>query len=250
MVLKEGVGYGKKETKDNVAARRDLKLYCRKRKGVEYNERAYYTLDKNQKKVICQWVEKLRFPNGYVSNLRRCVDVTGCRLFGMKSHDCHVFMQRLMTIAFHEMLPQQVWEALTEFNIFFKTLTATSITPKDLERIETEIPIILCKLETIFVFGIFNSMEHLPVHLPYKVKIAGHVQYRWMYPFERFVWYIIMYVAIFVSKSVEKDVKNKARVEGSVVNAYLLREASIFCFHYFETGVPTRNRKLPRNDDE
>ena len=43
--------------------------------------------------------------------------------------------------------------------------------------------------------------------------------------------------------------KNKARVEGSIVNAYLLREASIFFSHYFKTSVPTRNRKLPRNDD-
>ena len=68
-----------------------------------------------------------------------------------------------------------------------------------------------------------------------------------------------MYVAILYAdlnnlhhrylNQLKNDVKNKARVEWSVVNAYLLREASIFCFHYFETGVPTRNRKLPRNDD-
>ena len=69
-----------------------------------------------------------------------------------------------------------------------------------MERIETEIPIILCELETIFVPGIFNSMEHLLVHFPYEAKIAVPVQYRWMYPFERFVWYIIMYVAIFVNR--------------------------------------------------
>ncbi|XP_023773127.1 uncharacterized protein LOC111921775 [Lactuca sativa] len=126
----------KGKMKDNVVARRDLKLYCRKRKGVEDNERAYYTLDKNQKKVICQWVEKLRFPD-HVSNLGSCVDLTGCRLFGMKIHDCHVFMQRSMPIAFREMLPQQVWEALAELSIFFKTLTTTLITTKDMGRIET-----------------------------------------------------------------------------------------------------------------
>ena len=28
-------------------------------------------------------------------------------------------------------------------------------------------------------------MEHLPVHLPFEVKVGGPVQYRWMYPFER-----------------------------------------------------------------
>ena len=47
----------------------------------------------------------------------------------------------------------------------------------------------------------------------------------------------------------KKDVKNKARVEGSICNAYLTREASIFCSYYFENHVYTRNRKTPRNDD-
>jgi hypothetical protein len=47
----------------------------------------------------------------------------------------------------------------------------------------------------------------------------------------------------------KKDVKNKAKVEGSICNAYLVREASIFCSHYFEPHVYTRSRKVPRNDD-
>jgi len=44
-------------------------------------------------------------------------------------------------------------------------------------------------------------------------------------------------------------VKNKARVEGSIANAYLVREASFFCSHYFEEHVYTRSRVVPRNDD-
>jgi hypothetical protein len=31
-------------------------------------------------------------------------------------------------------------------------------------------------------------MEHLTIHLPYKVKVGGLVQYRWMYQFERYVF--------------------------------------------------------------
>jgi Domain of unknown function (DUF4218) len=94
-----------------------------------------------------------------------------------------------MPIAFREMLPKNVWEAVTELSIFFKTLTATSITIQDMERIEADIPIILCKLETIFIPGVFNSMEHLPVHLPYEARIGGPVQFRWMYQFERLVFF-------------------------------------------------------------
>jgi len=42
-----------------------------------------------------------------------------------------------------------------------------------------------CKLERIFPLGFFDSMEHLPIHLPYEAWLGGPVQYRWMYPFER-----------------------------------------------------------------
>lgn len=30
---------------------------------------------------------------------------------------------------------------------------------------------------------------------------------------------------------------------------YFLREAITFCCHYFENGVPTRNKKFPQNHD-
>jgi len=43
----------------------------------------------------------------------------------------------------------------------------------------------LCKLEMIFPPLFFDSMEHLPIHLPFEAKVGGPVQYRWMYPFER-----------------------------------------------------------------
>nr|KAJ0190817.1 hypothetical protein LSAT_V11C800410700 [Lactuca sativa] len=88
-------------------------------------------------------------------------------------------------------------------------------------------------------------MEHLLIQFPYEQKRVGPVQYCWKYPFEKFIYYIKIYL-----NQLKKDVKTKAQVEGSIINAYLLREASIFFSHYFESGVPTRNRKLPRNDNE
>lgn len=49
--------------------------------------------------------------------------------------------------------------------------------------------------------------------------------------------------------SLKKKVKNKARVEGSICQAYLLEETALFCSHYFESYVQTQNRRVPRNDD-
>ncbi|XP_051152347.1 uncharacterized protein LOC127266224 isoform X1 [Andrographis paniculata] len=146
---------------------------------------AAYTLDNMRKKEFLTWVEQLKMPDGYMSNLGQCVNMSKYQMFGMKSHDCHVFMQRLIPIGFRELLPKKIWEAITELSNFFRRLTSKVVSLKDMELLEAEIPVILCKLETIFVPGFFNSMEHLPVHLPYETRIAGPVQFRWMYPFER-----------------------------------------------------------------
>ncbi|XP_050227785.1 uncharacterized protein LOC126677281 [Mercurialis annua] len=147
--------------------------------------KAMYALDRDSKRVLLEWIQKIKFPDGYASNLSKCVDLNGLKMHGMKSHDCHVFMQRLLPIALRELLSKNVWEPLTELSIFFKELTSRSLSEEDLNRMKTEIPKILCKLERIFPPSFFDSMEHIPVHLPYEDMMAGPVQYRWMYPFER-----------------------------------------------------------------
>ncbi|XP_057990590.1 uncharacterized protein LOC131172971 [Hevea brasiliensis] len=178
------------KTKDNAKSREDLKEFCH-RPELERDmatgkyPKACYTLDKQSKAVLCEWLKNLRFPDGYVSNMGRCIDMRKLKLFGMKSHDCHVFMQRLLPIAFRELLPKNVWQALTELSNFFRELTSTTLREEAMLQLNEEIPIILCKLERIFPPSFFDSMEHLPVHLAYEAWIAGPVQYRWMYPFER-----------------------------------------------------------------
>ena len=41
---------------------------------------------------------------------------------------------------------------------------------------------------------------------------------------------------------------NKAKVESSIANAYLIEETSMFCSHYFEPHVRTKMNDAPRND--
>ena len=62
--------------------------------------------------------------------------------------------------------------------MFFKDLTSTIIKNYDMSRLEEEILVILCKLEHIFPPCFFESMDHLPVHLPHEARLAGSVQYR------------------------------------------------------------------------
>ncbi|XP_055961459.1 uncharacterized protein LOC130015401 [Mercurialis annua] len=118
------------KTKDTAKSRAELNGIC-DRPGLAQDQetgrypKALYALDRDSKKILLEWIQKLMFPDGYVSNLSRCVDLNSLKMMGMKIHDCHVFMQRLLPIALRELLPPEVWEPLTELSIFFRELTAT-----------------------------------------------------------------------------------------------------------------------------
>ncbi|XP_057439916.1 uncharacterized protein LOC130731673 [Lotus japonicus] len=174
-------------------------------------------------------------PDGYASNLSRCVNIREGNFIGMKSHDCHIFMERLLPIAFSA-LPLQVWKPIAELSKYFKDLCSSTLQLSDLLLMEQNIIITTCKLERIFPPGFFNSMEHLHIHLAYEAIAGGPIQYRWMYPFERYLGRL------------KRMVKNKSRVEGSICEAYLCQETSHFCSYYFESHVQSARNRVGRND--
>jgi hypothetical protein len=147
--------------------------------------RASFVLEKNAQLLVYKWLKSLRFLDGHASNISRMVNIEDCRLYGMKSHDCHVFMQTLIPLAFRDLLPKGMWDALTDISHFFRDICSSKLNVDHIERLQTNIVETLCKLEMIFPPLFFDSMEHLPIHLPFEAKAGGPVQYRWMYPFER-----------------------------------------------------------------
>lgn len=80
-------------------------------------------------------------------------------------------------------------------------------------------------------------MEHLPIHLPHEAALGGPVQFRWMYPFERFMGHL------------KGKAKNLARVEGSIVAGSLTEETSHFTSYYFSPTVKTKKTAPRRYDD-
>ncbi|KAK9277062.1 hypothetical protein L1049_006601 [Liquidambar formosana] len=173
------------KTKDTVKARMDLEAMGRRkelhlrRHGTKYEvPPACYTLSANKRKGLCEWLKSVKFPDGYASNITRCVNATDGKISGMKSHDCHVFLQQLLLIAVRGYLRKDVSTALVELSFFFKELCCRTLKVDVLERLEREIVLILCKLEMIFPPAFFNVMVHLAVHLPHETKLSGPVQYR------------------------------------------------------------------------
>jgi hypothetical protein len=107
-----------------------------------------------------------------------------------------------------------------------------------IEKLEKEIPMLICKLEKIFPSGWFNPMQHLLVHIPYEAKVCGPVQYRWMYHIERALKYLRAMVG------------NKARVEGSIAELFLLNDITYFSSVYFAEEHNVNALTLRYNVDE
>ena len=125
------------------------------------------------------------FPDGHASNISRLVNSEDCKLYRIKSHDRHMFMQTLIPLAYWDLFPNGIWDALTEISYLFRYIYTNKLQTQHIKRLETNIVQTICKLEMIFPSLFFNSMEHLSIHLPFKAKVGGPVQYKWMYPFER-----------------------------------------------------------------
>ncbi|XP_058785062.1 uncharacterized protein LOC131659973 [Vicia villosa] len=100
-----------------------------------------------------------------------------------------------------------------------------------------EIAEILCQLEMIFPPSFFDIMVHLPIHLLNEVRLGGPVQFRWMYPTERYLCKLKNYV------------RNRAYPEGSIAKGYLAEEAITFCSRYLHSNVDTRFNRKSRNYD-
>ncbi|XP_074361097.1 uncharacterized protein LOC141701312 [Apium graveolens] len=228
----------KNKTKDNLKSKYDCEdLGIRRELWVQDGDimqYAPYALLREQVHNLFKWISTLKLPDGYVSNISRRVNFEKHTIHGMKLHDCHIFMQKLLPIVCRDLLPRQVGDAIIELSNFFQDLCSSTLKYSDLLKMEKDIVRIMSKFETIFTPGFFDPMEHLPLHLATECKLGGPVTYRWMYPFERFL------------HGLKMKVRNKAHLEGSMAERYIKEECVHFCSLYFESKVETMHNRLHR----
>ena len=115
----------------------------------------------------------LMFPDGYAANLKRGVNLGTLRVNGMKSHDYHIWIERLLPMMVRGYVPEHVWQVLAELSYLFRQLCAKELSRTIIDDLEKAAPVLVYKLETIFPPGCFLSMQHLIVHLPYEARMGG-----------------------------------------------------------------------------
>ncbi|KAH0773709.1 hypothetical protein KY290_010846 [Solanum tuberosum] len=79
-------------------------------------------------------------------------------------------------------------------------------------------------------------MEHLPIHFAKEAMIGGPVQYRSMFPVERWLYFLKLFI------------RNRSCVEGSIVEEYIANEFTTLCSKHLHT-MDTKFNLLERNYD-
>jgi hypothetical protein len=174
----------KGKTKDNAQARHDLQEIGLKPKLYQYtgDDRKTYLplachmMSKDDKNAFLEVLEDVRVPDGYASNIFRCVRLNDRTMSSFKSHDCHILMQQLLPIALRgSKLPSNVVKVLVDMSTFFRGICETTLTPKALDRLQDHVCITLCHMEQIFPPSFFTSMVHVVIHLVRECRLGGPV---------------------------------------------------------------------------
>jgi hypothetical protein len=173
----------KGKTKDNLAARLDFQEMGLRPKlhpftaanGKTCMPAACHKMSREDKENFLKVLRNVRVSDGYASNISRCVRLKERTILGLKSHDSHVLMQQVLLIALRQSLPDKVVRPLVKMLAFFRGISLTNLTQDEMDRLQGNDCISLCKLEQVFSLGFFTSMVHLVVHLVCECRLGGPV---------------------------------------------------------------------------
>ncbi|XP_021829510.1 uncharacterized protein LOC110769780 [Prunus avium] len=230
----------KGKSKDDIKSCKDLEnmgirkdLHPKKTGKRFYLSAAPHTLSKKEKETFCWRLANLKLLDGYGSNIGNCISLEDSKIFGHKSHDYHMLMQQLLSVALRGLLPKGPRTAIFRLCAFFNELCQRVVDRNKLEKLEEDIVQMLCMLERFFPPSFFDVMVHLTIHLGRKARLCGPVQYRWMYPFDRYM------------KVLKGYVMNRARPEAE---RYLAKECALLCSRMHLDELRHSSRHLLKNE--
>ncbi|MCO5580232.1 hypothetical protein L7F22_034098 [Adiantum nelumboides] len=112
------------------------------------------------------------------------------------------------------------------------------INPETIVRARDNAIEIVCLLEEHFPTSILNIQVHLLVHLVDEVEITGTVHARWMFFLERFM------------KTLKGFVRQRAQLEGSMAEGWLVQESCVFVSEYLSRSQNNALELWSTKDDD
>ena len=116
----------KGKTKDTDKARLDLKdmgirpeLHLYKKGDRWYKPYAQFAMTVQERKEFANNIKSVRFSDGFATNLRKNVNDSDGNISGLKSHYCHIMMQRLLAPGIMKYLRKEEQETIIDLCNFF-----------------------------------------------------------------------------------------------------------------------------------
>jgi hypothetical protein len=108
---------------------------------------APYCLNPVERKEILRWLKKLKFLDRYASNIKWVVNISTGKLNGLKSHDYHVIIERLMLVMFCGYFDADLLKIFTELSYFYRQIYDKQFSKAMMQKLEKEITVLVCKME-------------------------------------------------------------------------------------------------------
>ncbi|GJU77932.1 hypothetical protein Tco_1275002 [Tanacetum coccineum] len=123
------------KSKDTPKARQDLKnLGIRSELWLDQNKnekcskpQAKYSFTPENRKKFCQFIKEVKLPDGFGSNFKHKATDNDSNITGLKSHDYHIMMQRLLPYGLQQYLPSSIATLIIELCLFFKEICSRTL---------------------------------------------------------------------------------------------------------------------------
>ncbi|KAF2323872.1 hypothetical protein GH714_002801 [Hevea brasiliensis] len=75
-------------------------------------------MTKKEREILCEVVKNVKMPDGYASNISRCVNIKERKISGLKTHDSHILFEYILPLALRVCGPsQQVTSIAIELDV-------------------------------------------------------------------------------------------------------------------------------------
>jgi hypothetical protein len=178
---------------------------------------------------MCNCLHGIKVLIGYSDNVSRMVNKKILKVRFKKSHDCHILMGQFLAIAIRGILPVKVRDTIMKLCSFFNAISQKVVDPMKLTKLQDDLILIMCNLETIFPPSFFDLMPHL-LHIVHEMKYLCPVFLHQMYPFERFMTVLKSMFVIKVTRKVawSQDGQQRKLLSSSLIICISMQLVSLF----------------------
>ena len=184
--------------------------------GRHYLPAASYNLTNDEKRAICLSLRGLKVPTGFSSNIKRLVSMKDLTLTSFNAHDCHMMLTCFLPIAIRAIKPIYVRMVITRM-CYFNQIARKEIREDELGDLKHFMVETMGQIEHCFPPLIFDILPHLMMHMVDQVRWLTPMYLNDMWPYERFMSILNLYV------------DNRAHPEGSMIEKYCAEEVIEVC---------------------